>query len=257
MNEDFYLYFKVKMKTRFAPSPTGYLHKGHIWSALCVSAVAKAKNASIHLRLEDHDGLRCSKHFSDIIRKDLEWLGFEWQSESVQSERNGIYEKYFKILQVRNLLYDVYKTEQPKTMFKNPEPSGDFAVKDAFGQWTYMFAVAVDDFEEGMDLIIRGEDLEDSIDKQVSLAKILGRKEMPQFFHHSLLYDSNGKKLSKRDGSEGIFREREAGIPAKKVISDLCRVAIPGVEIPDEISWGEAVEEVVTINFEKILDKTP
>jgi glutamyl-tRNA synthetase/glutamyl-Q tRNA(Asp) synthetase len=228
------------MKTRFAPSPTGYLHKGHIWSALCVSAVAKAKNASVHLRLEDHDGLRCSKHFSDIIRKDLEWLGFEWQSESVQSERNEIYERYFKILQERNLLYDVYKTEQPKTMFKNTETGGDFAVKDALGQWTYMFAVVVDDFEEGMDLIIRGEDLEDSIDKQISLAKVLGRKEMPQFFRHSLLYDSNGKKLSKRDGSEGIFREREAGISAKKVIGDLCRVTMPGVEIPDEISWGEA-----------------
>ncbi len=230
------------MKTRFAPSPTGYLHKGHIWSALCVSAIAKAKNASIHLRLEDHDRLRCSQYFSDIIKKDLEWLGFKWQSESVQSERNEIYEKYFKFLQKCNLLYDVYKTEKPKTMFKNPEPIGDFAVKDAWGQWTYMFAVVVDDFEEDMDLIIRGEDLEDSIDKQISLAKVLGRKEMPQFFHHSLLYGSNGKKLSKRDGSEGIFMEREAGIPAEKVISDLCRVAMPNLEIPDEISWEDAAE---------------
>ncbi len=234
------------MRTRFAPSPTGYLHKGHIWSALCVSAVAGTKNASIHLRLEDHDALRCSKHFSDVIKKDLEWLGFEWQSESVQSERNEIYEKYFKILQERNLLYDVYKTEKPKTMFKNPEPSGDFAVKDAWGQWTYMFAVVVDDFEEDMDLIVRGEDLKDSIDKQISLAKVIGRKEMPQFFHHSLLYDSNGKKLSKRDGSEGIFRERESGISAKKVIGDLCKIAMPDLEIPDEISWGDAIRLIST-----------
>jgi len=227
------------MRTRFAPSPTGYLHKGHIWSALCVAAVAKAKNASVHLRLEDHDKLRCSKHFADEIKKDLKWLGFEWQSESVQSEREEIYEKYFQILQEQNLLYKAYKTDKPKIMFKNS--GDDFAVKDAFGQWTYMFAVVVDDFEENMDLIVRGEDLKDSIDKQIALAKIFGRKEMPQFFHHSLLCDSNGKKLSKRDGSEGICKERKAGIPVKKIISDLCKIAMPGTDVPNELSWEEAI----------------
>ena len=237
------------MKTRFAPSPTGYLHKGHIWSALCVAVVAKAKNANIHLRLEDHDKLRCTQHFADEIKKDLEWLGFEWQSESVQSERDEIYEKYFKILQNQNLLYKVYKTDKPKIMFKD----GDFAVKDAFGQWTYMFSVVVDDFEENMDLIVRGEDLADSLDKQIMLAKIFGRTEMPQFFHHTLLYDANGKKLSKRDGSEGICRQREAGISAKKVISDLCKAAMPpGSEFPDELSWNEAVEKTLLYHKFKV-----
>ncbi len=134
------------MKTRFAPSPTGYLHKGHIWSALCVAAVAKEKNASIHLRIEDHDKLRCSKHFSDIIKKDLEWLGFEWQSESIQSERYEIYEKYFEMLQKKNLLYEFYKTDKPKIMLKNPEGE-DFAIKDALEQWTYQFAVVIDDLK--------------------------------------------------------------------------------------------------------------
>jgi len=229
------------MKTRFAPSPTGYLHKGHIWSALCVSAIAKAKNASVHLRIEDHDRLRCTEHFADVIKKDLEWLGFEWQSESTQSQRNKIYEKYFKVLQEKKLLYEIHITEKPKIMFKNSEQGEDFAVKDAFGQWTYMFAVVVDDFEEEIDLIMRGEDLKDSIDKQISLAKILGRKEMPQFFHHNLIYGSNGKKLSKRDGSEGIFKERETGISANRIISDLCKTAMPNTEIPDEISWAQAV----------------
>jgi glutamyl/glutaminyl-tRNA synthetase len=175
-----------------------------------------------------------------MIKNDLEWLGFEWQSESVQSERNEIYEKHFKTLQEKKLLYEVHKTEKPKIMFKNSEQGEDFAIKDAFGQWTYMFAVVVDDFEENIDLIIRGEDLKDSIDKQIYLAKLFGRKEMPQFFHHSLIYDSSGKKLSKRDGSEGIFKEREARIPAKKVISNLCKTAMPNTEIPSEISWAEA-----------------
>ncbi|MDR2732274.1 MAG: hypothetical protein LBB36_03550 [Fibromonadaceae bacterium] len=227
------------MKTRFAPSPTGYLHKGHIWSALCVAAVAKAKDAAIHLRMEDHDSLRCSEVFSDIIKKDLEWLGFEWHSESVQSERGEIYERYFEILQKKDLLYEMYKTDKPKIMLKNLE-SGDFAVKDALGQWTYQFAVVVDDFEEDMDLIVRGEDLIDSIDKQITLAKILGRKEMPLFIHHSLMYDSNGKKLSKRDGSDGIYRERESGVSPKRILSEICRQMLPNGGVPEEVSWSEA-----------------
>ena len=228
------------MKTRFAPSPTGYLHKGHIWSALCVAVAAKAKNASIHLRIEDHDKLRCSKHFSDIIKKDLEWLGFEWQSESIQSERYEIYEKYFEMLQKKNLLYEFYKTDKPKIMLKNPEGE-DFAIKDALEQWTYQFAVVIDDFEEGIDLIVRGEDLKDSVDKQITLAKIIGRTEMPLFIHHSLIYDSNGKKLSKRDGSDGICRERENGVSPKKVLSEICRLMLPDKDIPEEIGWKEAV----------------
>jgi len=225
------------LKTRFAPSPTGYLHKGHIWSALCVAAVAKAKNAAIHLRLEDHDKLRCTKQFSSIIKKDLEWLGFEWQSESIQSERDAIYEKYFEMLQKKDLLYEMYKTDKPKIMLKNL----DFAIKDALGQWTYQFAVVIDDFEEGIDLIVRGEDLKDSVDKQIMLAKIIGRTEMPLFIHHSLIYDSNGKKLSKRDGSDGICRERESGVSPKRVLSEICRLMLPSKNIPEEISWGEAV----------------
>jgi len=229
------------MKTRFAPSPTGYLHRGHIWSALCVAAVAKAKNASIHLRMEDHDRLRCSEHFADVIKKDLEWIGFEWQSESIQSERDEIYEKHFETLQKKNLLYELYKTDKPKIMFKNPEGE-DFAIKDAFGQWTYQFAVVVDDFEEDMDLIIRGEDLKDSADRQITLAKILGRTQMPIFIHHSLIYDSSGKKLSKRDGSDGVIEAREGGISPKKVLSEICCQMLPSNSIPSEISWSEAVD---------------
>jgi glutamyl-tRNA synthetase/glutamyl-Q tRNA(Asp) synthetase len=231
------------MKTRFAPSPTGFLHKGHIWSALCVAAVAKAKNAVIHLRIEDHDKLRCSERFSALIKKDLEWLGFEWQNESIQSERNEIYERYFEILQKKDLLYELYKTGKPKIMLKNPEGE-DFAVKDALGQWTYQFAVVVDDFEENIDLIVRGEDLKDSVDKQITLAKIIGRTDMPQFIHHSLIYDSNGKKLSKRYGSCGICRERESGISPKKVLSEICRQMLPNVDIPAELSFDDAVKFV-------------
>ncbi|GHV11354.1 hypothetical protein AGMMS49938_01880 [Fibrobacterales bacterium] len=245
------------MKTRFAPSPTGYLHKGHIWSALCVSAVAKARGASVHLRIEDHDRKRCTQHFTDTIKKDLEWLGFEWESESVQSERNDIYEAYLKILQDRGLLYKVISetlshktkslsettanllTDNPKIIFASENIN--FPVKDIFNQWTYQFAVVVDDFEENIDLIVRGEDLKDSIEKQITLAKILGRSEMPEFIHHSLIFDKNGKKLSKRDGSTGICTLRENGISPKKVLGEL-------LGTNTEISWAEGINFISSLS---------
>jgi glutamyl-tRNA synthetase/glutamyl-Q tRNA(Asp) synthetase len=131
-------------------------------------------------------------------------------------------------------------------MFKNSE-GDDFAIKDAFGQWTYQFAVVVDDYEEDMDLIIRGEDLKDSVDRQITLAKILGRAQMPVFIHHPLIYDSSGKKLSKRDGSDGVIKEREGGISPKRVLSEICRQMLPSKSIPGEIGWNEAVDLVYYI----------
>ena len=221
----------AKMNTRFAPSPTGYLHKGHIWSAMQVAATAKSNNANIHLRMEDHDAFRCTKHFAEEIKKDLEWIGFKWQSESVQSERHHIYQKYFDMLKEKNLLYEFYKTENPKIMFKNPEGE-DFAIKDALGQWTYQFAVVVDDFEEDIDLIVRGEDLKDSVEKQIALAKAIGREKMPVFFHHSLLYDEAGKKLSKRNSSQRICKEKGQS----KVLSEILNYEVNG--------WEEAIFHV-------------
>ncbi len=63
------------LRTRFAPSPTGYLHLGHIVSALYVWAVARKHRAEVLLRIEDHDQQRSKPAFSEAIRADLTWLG--------------------------------------------------------------------------------------------------------------------------------------------------------------------------------------
>ncbi|MDR2938547.1 MAG: tRNA glutamyl-Q(34) synthetase GluQRS [Prevotellaceae bacterium] len=269
------------MKTRFAPSPTGYLHRGHVWSALCTAAVAKAKNASMHLRLEDHDTLRCTPHFADEIRRDLEWLGFAWSSESVQSERAEIYQHHFNELLQRNFLFGCSCTrsqirngiyagncrnlhlpfEKNTVRFRLPEQTlirwhdercgdfeedvatscGDFVLRDRNGMWTYQFAVVVDDWEENIDLIVRGEDLLSSTARQLLLASTLGRKKMPTFLHHGLLLEVDGNKLSKRDGAAGICAERKAGVSPKKLLAEVCREAMPNADIPQEISWSEAI----------------
>lgn len=70
---------------RFAPSPTGFLHEGHLLSALYVWAAAKKWDLKIHLRIEDHDQGRARKEYIDSIYEDLAWLGFRYDSKSIQS----------------------------------------------------------------------------------------------------------------------------------------------------------------------------
>ena len=98
----------MKGKTRFAPSPTGYLHEGHLLSALYVWAAAKKWDLDVHLRIEDHDQERARPEHIRAIRDDLKWLGFSWQSESIQSDHFDRFEKRLKDLQERDFVYPCY-----------------------------------------------------------------------------------------------------------------------------------------------------
>ncbi len=91
--------------TRFAPSPTGFLHRGHVLSALFVYAAAEKLEYRIRLRIEDHDQGRARPAYIDAIREDLEWLGFAWDAESIQSQNASRYERFFELLESRDLVY--------------------------------------------------------------------------------------------------------------------------------------------------------
>jgi len=95
---------------------------------------------------------------------------------------------------------------------------GDVLVRDRRGQFTYQFAVAVDDFEQRVDLIIRGEDLLDSTGRQLRIARMLGRVTMPQVLHHPLVRHPDGRKLSKSAGDTGLRDLRAAGRSAAEVL---------------------------------------
>ena len=89
--------------------------------------------------------------------------------------------------------------------------TGDLIVRDRAGNWTYGFAVVVDDQRQGVDLVIRGEDLLPDTARQVRLGRLLGREVPPRFLHHPLVRKSSGAKLSKSDGDTGIRDLRAAG----------------------------------------------
>ncbi len=66
--------------TRFAPSPTGYLHLGHAFSAFRAWKRARSAQGRFLLRLEDIDPGRCRPHFADAVIEDLAWLGLDWEA---------------------------------------------------------------------------------------------------------------------------------------------------------------------------------
>jgi glutamyl-Q tRNA(Asp) synthetase len=101
---------------------------------------------------------------------------------------------------------------------------GDVLVRDRLGNWTYQFAVVVDDMEQGITDVIRGQDLLPSTGRQIQLARLLGRARPPRFAHHPLVMKSATEKLSKSDGATGVRRLRTLGWSAEQVLDHAATV---------------------------------
>ncbi|WP_313101620.1 tRNA glutamyl-Q(34) synthetase GluQRS [Brevundimonas sp.] len=99
--------------TRFAPSPTGRLHKGHAFSALTAWSAAKATGGRFVLRIEDIDPTRCKPEFETAIFEDLAWLGLDWETPvRRQSEHLADYAAVIDALNARGLLYRCFRTRK-------------------------------------------------------------------------------------------------------------------------------------------------
>jgi glutamyl-tRNA synthetase/glutamyl-Q tRNA(Asp) synthetase len=258
--------------TRFAPSPTGYLHLGHVVNAIYVWGVARALGGRVLLRIEDHDRLRSRPEYERALLEDLDWLGFQSDAGPIrQSDEPQAYEEALARLSKGYHVYycecsrkdiaaasfevggeirypgtcragrslSVRKPLQPAGIRvevapgletfddarlgpQTQEPAtqcGDLLLRDRDGFWTYQFAVTVDDTRQGIDLVIRGEDLLASTGRQIRLAAMLGRDRPPVFLHHGLLVKADGEKLSKSGGDTGVRELREAGMKADEVIA--------------------------------------
>lgn len=103
---------------------------------------------------------------------------------------------------------------------------GDVLIRDRRGNWTYQFAVSVDDWRQGIHLVIRGTDLLSSTGRQIRLARLLGRDRPPAFVHHELIMKSPDQKLSKSDGDTGVRELRSRGVTPHEVLA-LARAAMP------------------------------
>jgi len=269
--------------TRFAPAPTGYLHLGHLASALYVWGIARRHGAEVMLRIEDHDRQRCRPEYERALLDDLDWLGFRPDIGTTDSFRSGpspyrqsdngtaCEESVAALVARGHLVYacacsrtrsvdgtegtagpagsgpypgtcrhrglepgpgrglrvvmpeGIERFEDLRLGPMEQEPArqcGDLLIRDRLGNWTYQFAVVVDDLRHGIDLVVRGEDLPDSTGRQLLLARMLGRKSSPRFFHHPLILKPSGEKLSKAARDTGIRGRRAGGSGAEALIGE-------------------------------------
>ena len=100
----------TKRVLRFAPSPTGYLHVGNIRTALFNYLQAKKVGAEFILRLDDTDKERSSQHFIDQIKRDLEWLGINWDRVEQQSLRIERYREVLNKFKDQKVVYECFET---------------------------------------------------------------------------------------------------------------------------------------------------
>ncbi len=257
--------------TRFAPSPTGYLHLGHVVNAIYVWGVAKALGGRVRLRVEDHDRIRSRPEYERALLEDLDWLGFVPDEGRYpldrQSDRSTVYQGALQQLATEHHVYAcrcsrkeiggerydgrcrnsggpdkgrptshrdadgtglrvVFEpgSEHTDDLLLGPleqdpsEQCGDLLLRDRDGNWTYQFAVVVDDLRQGISLVIRGVDLVSSTGRQLRLARMLGDTAPPRYLHHPLVFGTSGEKLSKAARDTGIRELRAQGLTAPEVI---------------------------------------
>ena len=247
----------TKVKTRFAPSPTGYLHLGGARTALFNWLFAKRHNGSFVLRIEDTDEGRNTDEACEAIIKGLNWLGLNWdegpsqnleKGEYHQSQRQEIYEEYLERLGNLDLIYD----EDGATRFKVPkgeinfhdqicgpqsinlsttgskawdkekgteiETNPDFIIRRPDGTFLFHFVNVVDDIEMQITHILRGEDHLTNTIKHVALFNAF-EKEPPVFAHIPLILNNDGSKMSKRDAGSGIEWYKDNGFLPKSLIN--------------------------------------
>ena len=103
--------------TRFAPSPTGRLHRGHAYSAIIAHDAARAAQGRFLLRIEDIDATRCRPEFEAAIHEDLAWLGLDWETPvRRQSEQMADYQAALDRLAAQGLTYRCFRTRRELAM---------------------------------------------------------------------------------------------------------------------------------------------
>jgi len=122
------------------------------------------------------------------------------------------------------------------------EQCGDLLLRDRDGNWTYQFAVVVDDLQRGITLVIRGADLLSSTGRQLRLARMLGGAAPPRYLHHPLIVGATGEKLSKAARDTGIRELRAGGLTPAEVIGRAA--AAVGLVLPGTTLAAEDVPEL-------------
>ena len=252
----------MMIKTRFAPSPTGWLHIGGVRTALYSWLYAKKNNGKFYLRIDDTDTTRSTDEYKNSIISALTQLGLKHDDEiTYQSNRFDYYiDKIEELLNKDMAYYDkVEVNEKTKetdlsvqyenrlnkegyvVRFKNQKESSvtisdsvhgeitfdpkvffDVVILRSNGIPTYNLTSVVDDIDLGITHLIRGDDHLSNLPVQVNLFKSLNAK-VPAFAHLPMIHGVDGKRLSKRHGAVDINHFLNEGYRVDAILNYLAK----------------------------------
>ena len=275
------------MKTRFAPSPTGYLHIGGARTALFAWLYAKSLKGNCLLRIEDTDKERSKEKFTHEIINSFKWLGVEFDNEIIYQSNNA---KRYRVV-VDSLLAnrsayvckgeDIEKDKASRDLnlerdtntvirFKMPESGStvfedlvkgeikvsndqleDFIIERSDGSATYNFCAVVDDIDSKISHVIRGDDHINNTFKQINVFKALN-ENIPIYGHVPMILGEDGKRLSKRHGALGVQEYANLGILPEALKNYLLRLgwAKGDLEIFSD-------EEMINTFQDGVMNKSP
>jgi len=194
--------------TRFAPSPTGYIHIGNLRTALFNYMIARKQGGEFILRLDDTDPVRSKQEYADGIKEDLEWLGLHWDRVEKQSEPPVYDRSALKLtdeqraeLKAEREGHWRFKLDQERIEWRDGI-LGDMSIDAASvsdpvlirgdGQFLYTLASVCDDVDYGVTDVVRGSDHVTNTATQIQIIQALGGT-VPNFAHHSLLTGPQGE----------------------------------------------------------------
>ncbi|MCC6491452.1 MAG: tRNA glutamyl-Q(34) synthetase GluQRS [Pirellulales bacterium] len=123
------------------------------------------------------------------------------------------------------------------------ETTGDFIVATKEGLPSYQLAVVVDDARQGVDRIVRGDDLASSAHRQILLQDRLGLPHIPRYYHLPLVIGEDGRRLAKRHGDTRLAHYRAAGVPVERIIALLSRwCGLPGPPAKSAVEFAHRFE---------------
>lgn len=245
----------MKVRVRFAPSPTGYLHIGGARTALFNWLFAKHHNGTFVLRIEDTDVSRNTHQAVEVIMNGLRWLGIDWDEGPITSDATGPYKGFFgpyfqsqrkknyeqrvEALLSRGLAYEnegtikFKMTPEPividdlvvgrvvRRLTDREEQDPDFIIFRSDGLPVFHFVNVVDDLEMAITHVIRGEDHLSNTAKHIALFKAFG-VEPPKYAHIPLILNADGTKMSKRDSGASLTTYIEEGYVPEAIVNYLC-----------------------------------
>lgn len=261
------------VRTRFAPSPTGYLHVGGARTALFNWLFAKHHRGTFVLRVEDTDAARNTEEARTAIFEGLKWMGLDWEGPGnegtvgpyYQSQRSSIYEEWFEKLVTLDRVYEDdgawrFRFERkPVEMhdlvcgdvvidYTDKSNTPDMVVRRSDGSFVFHFVNAVDDLTMGITHVIRGEDHLMNTPKHLQLIEAFGASP-PAYAHIPLILNGDGSKMSKRDEGAALGDYPKQGFLPSAVVNFL---ALLGWSPKDEGEIFSAIDLVNKFSLESV-----